>query len=296
MESLAPLEKRLLGEAIDLRLLKQIATIKSQSAARITWHSHECFELLMIVDGATTYEFAGGSKVELSGGNFLLVPPGVRHRGHHDVRGPVQLTGLMFDPLDSESHRCTPFSAESLAWLVTQFTQGTTEAFRMNRELHTLVRSLPKDFAAVQPSDVATVTTLRISICSILLECAKVISQRRAFEHGFTVQNAIRFMKENLSQPAKIEQIARSVHCSRTKLFADFKESTGMTPVDYWQRLRIEYAQQLLADSQMSITNIAFNCGFSTSQYFSSVFRKYSGYSPREYRQLNNTRSAIDDP
>jgi len=79
----------------------------------------------------------------------------------------------------------------------------------------------------------------------------------------------------------------RRMGFSRSYLFAIFKSATGMTPNDYYLRIRIEKAQQLLAHSAQPVTSIALETGFSSSQYFSSVFRKYTGQTPVEYRWKN---------
>jgi transcriptional regulator GlxA family with amidase domain len=68
-------------------------------------------------------------------------------------------------------------------------------------------------------------------------------------------------------------------------LFQLFKQNTGLTPNDYLQRLRIAKARELLTTTSQSVTEIAFAAGFASSQYFSRVFRKYTGQMPSEYRR-----------
>ena len=57
-----------------------------------------------------------------------------------------------------------------------------------------------------------------------------------------------------------------------------------MTPNDYLQRLRLDRAREWLAEEGRSVTDIAFAAGFSSSQYFSHVFRKYTGLTPSRFR------------
>jgi len=57
-----------------------------------------------------------------------------------------------------------------------------------------------------------------------------------------------------------------------------------MTPADYIQRRRVEKVRILLTDSHRSITDIAFESGFSSSQYLCKVFKKYAGTTPRTFR------------
>ena len=278
-------ETNVAGVAFGLNLVNRIATLRSQSATRITWHSHDCFEMLLLMDGSTAYEFPDNETVDLPGGHFMLIPPGMLHRGLHDVRRPVSMTGIMFDPLRKGAAKHTPFTAVDLVWLNSQFVSGARQARRMSSELRSQVNSIPQDFSSMDLSSTLFVASLRLTVCSILLEAAKQIGCARTFEPKQAVQSAIAFMESHLDETISIETVAEAVHCSRAKFFDIFKDATGMTPNDYWQRLRIDRAQGLLTGSNMSITEIAMDCGFSTSQYFSSVFRKYSGVSPSDYRE-----------
>lgn len=290
MESLAKIEMYLTGESLGLGLLKQFSFIRSQNAARITWHSHECFELLLVIDGATAYEFEGGKTVDLNGGHFLVIPAQTVHRGHHDVRRPASLCGLMFDLSIENSHHHTPFTVQDVRWLKKQFECFSVQPGRMSTELLKIVKKIPPDFRAIDLSCDAAAASLRIVICTILLECAKLLSSRISFEPETTVRQAIAYMESHLSEPLRVEMLAKKLHCGRAKFFQIFKASTGLTPIDYGQRLRIDRAQELLLQTDKTITQIAFDCGFLSSQYFSSVFRKYSGCTPSEYRRSSKSR------
>lgn len=277
-------ETNLAGMAFHLPLVSRIASIRSQSAARITWHSHDCFEMLLLMDGSTAYEFSDNKTVELPGGHFMIIPPGMLHRGLHDVRRPVRLNGILFDPLRKGAAKHTPFTAADLVWLNSQIVSGAQQAQRMGSELRSLVKAIPPDFSVLDLSCASLIASLRLIVCSILLEAAKQIGCARTFEPKQAVQSAIALMESHIDETISIETVAEAVHCSRARFFDLFKDATGMTPNDYWQRLRIDRAQRLLTGSSKSITEIAMECGFSTSQYFSSVFRKYSGVSPSDYR------------
>jgi transcriptional regulator GlxA family with amidase domain len=63
-----------------------------------------------------------------------------------------------------------------------------------------------------------------------------------------------------------------------------FKADTGMAPNDYLLRCRIRKAQDLLDKSGRSVTDIGLSVGFPSGQYFSQVFRKYTGKTPTRYR------------
>ena len=91
-------EDTLSGTSLGLNLLNRVAFARKQKAARVTWHTHEHIELIMALDGATVYEFADGQTVDFTGGHYMVISPGVAHRGLQDVRRPTSIVGLMLDP------------------------------------------------------------------------------------------------------------------------------------------------------------------------------------------------------
>jgi AraC-like DNA-binding protein/mannose-6-phosphate isomerase-like protein (cupin superfamily) len=277
----------LLGSDINLSLVSRVSSIRRHGASRITWHAHDCYEILLLLDGATAYEFRNQDAVELTGGHFMVIPPGTYHRGVSDVRRPVNLTGLMFEPDSFPADTRGLFLMSEVNWLNDQFELSGMRCQRMGSELSSLVKAIPREFSTFDPCHVPNALALRLAVCSILLLSAKQLVSLSSDRPEQTVQIAIAFMKAHLAEGCSIEAVAKHAHCCRARLFKVFKDSTGMTPNDYWQRLRIDLAQELLAHQDSSITQIALDCGFSSSQYFSTVFRKYVGLKPSDYRAMH---------
>jgi len=76
---------------------------------------------------------------------------------------------------------------------------------------------------------------------------------------------------------------ARRANLSRTVFQARFRQQTGMSPVEYIMHEKIEQAAKLLSAGEHSVTDVAMRFGFSSSQHFSTVFRKYTNKHPRDY-------------
>lgn len=85
-----------------------------------------------------------------------------------------------------------------------------------------------------------------------------------------------------------LEGMAASAGLKRTQFTALFRHHTGDTPFCYLNRLRVEKARRLLTRTNQSITNIAMECGFASSQYFANVFKRFTGMSAIEYRQRHH--------
>ena len=99
------------------------------------------------------------------------------------------------------------------------------------------------------------------------------------------IQQALNYIETNISKPLTVEELARSSHYSVSRFKARFKEEIGYPPSEYVTVQKIEHAKHLLETSNETITDLAYSLGFSSSNYFSAVFNKIMGCTPREYRR-----------
>lgn len=118
------------------------------------------------------------------------------------------------------------------------------------------------------------------------LEMTKQLTVTRTIPPDEAVRAAMMHMESQFDQPLSIDDVAKSIGCSRARLFAIFKQATGLTPNDYLQRIRVAKAVTMLRETDIPVTEVALKCGFNTSQYFSNVFRKYQNQSPSEVRNM----------
>lgn len=125
---------------------------------------------------------------------------------------------------------------------------------------------------------------MRLSLCSTIFEAAQQLTAVDIRDSQLIVNAAIDYMQTNFGAQLSIDNLVNHVGYSRSRFFELFKSNTGMTPNDYLQRLRLESARSLLAETSRSVTDIAFEVGFNSSQYFSTVFLQYTGLTPSGFR------------
>ncbi len=98
------------------------------------------------------------------------------------------------------------------------------------------------------------------------------------------VKQALSYMQRNYSHTLSRVEISAAVGVSEDYLSRIFSREMGLSPWEYLNRYRVLQAKRLLADSRESVTWIASQVGFDDPAYFSRVFQKVEGCSPREYR------------
>jgi AraC-like DNA-binding protein len=101
-----------------------------------------------------------------------------------------------------------------------------------------------------------------------------------------TVKNAIRLMHTNYNQKFSIDYFARECNLSLFRFIHKFKSFTGMTPVEYLTKVRIEEAKYLLSNSLLSVSEVSAVVGYDNPLYFSRVFKKITGIPPSSYRRM----------
>ena len=102
------------------------------------------------------------------------------------------------------------------------------------------------------------------------------------------MDNAVTFFSENYNQNINIDNYAASRGMSVSWFIRNFKKYTGSTPMQFIVGIRINNAQMLLETTTYSINEISKIVGYDNQLYFSRLFHKLKGYSPREYRKIRN--------
>jgi len=100
------------------------------------------------------------------------------------------------------------------------------------------------------------------------------------------IAHTIAYMKQHLNQSLQLDMLAALANLSRSRYVDLFKRQTGYAPIDYFIRLRMHRACQLLDTTGTSIKEVAISLGYEDPLYFSRVFRSVNEVSPAKYRQM----------
>ncbi|MDD6033596.1 MAG: AraC family transcriptional regulator [Oscillospiraceae bacterium] len=130
-----------------------------------------------------------------------------------------------------------------------------------------------------------TVDTLITPLCRMLELACRKREDAPAGDEQF-VDRVVRFLKQYHTRSISEEDICRHFGCSRSYLSRQFNRQTGKSIREYLTGLRMADARSLLLYSGLTVTEVALSVGYSDSNYFSSLFKKETGLSPRSYRIL----------
>lgn len=105
-------------------------------------------------------------------------------------------------------------------------------------------------------------------------------------QHGDEVISQIQtYIETHAAERLSIVELAEVASLSERTFIRRFKNATGNTPLEYVQRIKVELAKQWLEEGELSIKEIGFEAGYDDITYFRSIFKKYTGLTPAEYRK-----------
>lgn len=118
----------------------------------------------------------------------------------------------------------------------------------------------------------------------MMLELTKAVAtEAQAYTHPLS-HHAMTYVRSHLAETLDGDSVAEACGVSRKTLCTRFKQETGETFATYVRRLRIERARRLLDTTDLEISQIAYQTGFSSQSHLQTVFKQLTGYTPREWR------------
>jgi len=141
-------------------------------------------------------------------------------------------------------------------------------------------------------------TGIRVALVALILavarlETAKTVAQALVFQGHPSVDLARRTLDDHPIEPWTLYDLGRLCGLSPNHLIKLFKAETGESPYRYLLKRRLERAKELLGRAEFSITSIAFESGFRSSQHFAKIFRQEMGVSASEYRRKTQGRLPV---
>lgn len=217
---------------------------------------------------------------EMQGGDLLVVFPGERHGAEDFVQNRTSLAYLLMAVPTEVPRFCMLEEEErSALWEQLKLLKG-----RMLKVSPSVCRTMDRLFDHVNtglPLERARIRTELMRFLFQILEEAGEADKSLPAD----IAAVIRYIREAREEMPDIAKMAALVNLSESRFKQKFKQATGIPPAEFTVREKIRESQTLLKDPARTVTSIAMELGFSSSQHFSVLFRKYTGLSPIQYRQ-----------
>ncbi|MEM9418402.1 MAG: AraC family transcriptional regulator [Planctomycetota bacterium] len=255
-------------------------------------HDHDFNELVIVTAGRALHHLKGFAYPIAMGDVFLLQR---EDRHYYSDRDGLELINIMYDPalleMPTDELRQIPgFNAMFL------FEPMYRKQHRFESRLHLApveLQSTARLALAVLDEVEQQRPGYAIAAKTKLFEL--MISVSRQYDRTETTEgqsllrlgSVIGELENSYDQPWTIEEMAELAHLSPSQLVRVFRKATGQTPMNYLIQLRIRQATRLLEDSDLNITQIAHQVGFTDSNYFARQFRRCMDATPTQYRKAH---------
>jgi AraC-like DNA-binding protein len=104
-------------------------------------------------------------------------------------------------------------------------------------------------------------------------------------KENVSIQKTVNFMKKNLSQKISLQTLSEIANYSPNHFREIFTNIMGISPQKHLEELRLKHAKFLLTQNELSLSDVAYLCGFCSQAYFSKLFKKHFSINPKEYRE-----------
>ena len=246
------------------------------------WHYHPEFELTYIVKG-NGYRIVGNSYEPFNDGDLVLLGSNLPHTWSGKADGDVNSDAIV---IQFSSEFILPFLELNESLLIKNMLDSSLRGINFEPDEHLVTKIIE----ITETNGVERILKL-ISILDILSKKQIKLIAPNTFHNVVSRKSEVRinnvclFIQNNFQNKIYLKEVADLIYLTESNFCKFFKKATGKTYSDYVNEIRINEASRLLIQSDKTISQISFECGFETLSYFNRVFLNKKGTTPSVYRK-----------
>jgi AraC-like DNA-binding protein len=238
-------------------------------------HTHaQAYEICYIVAGGVDW-WVESEMYELNPGDVFITRPNERHGG-----------------VDAVMHPCELYWLQVLAPLTGDERELSTALANLRLRTFPGSASVPNCFQRIlkemrDPTPLSRIA-VRAALDELLVEIIRgegAAQMRKSAKLSPRITAMVKQIDLHPEENDSVTDLAATAGVGPSRFHEQFVAETGYSPAEYRTRRRVLAAKRLLRNQKSSIIDIALSLGFSSSQYFATVFHHYTGLSPRQYRR-----------
>lgn len=254
----------------------------------IPWHWHEELELGYIQEGTSKITTVGAEYIIHQGDGFFINSNVMDMKKNATPGKRVLEINHIFHPIFLSGHFKSRFEKKYLTPIINNhqievyiIRRGQLISDKILTNLCRLKELQSHENMEFQTRNILSETWL------LLLEDLRInfrMNKTLKFEQPDRIRNMLSFIHNHYKDKITIAQIAAATGISEREAMRSFRKNLNQTPIEYLISYRLNEAKKMLLNSELPITEICYQCGFSDSSYFGKAFRKAYGITPREFR------------
>ncbi len=254
------------------------------------YNRHDHFEMVYVKKGEGVFEVSG-QPVPIGANDILIIKPNQMHKLTVKSEAGCQFIVLRFKFEGRFNHEYSEVSLEDFLNFVRGKESGSYIALKVNQknEIINLLNKIVKEKATVE---IGSDFLSYLLILELFVHLSRVLKME--WENSIKgespklkelIRIAVEFIYNNFEREISVQDIANYVFLSTGYFTRAFKEETGISPINYLRKVRIDRALELLVETDLKVGEIALNVGFTNQQRFNEVFKKHLKTTPLQYRK-----------
>lgn len=242
------------------------------------FHTHSFTELFYVIDGQG-YFCTETEELPIQKDSFIIINPNVRHTEKSSAEKALTYIVLGIDNLRFSFSNPTSSNFQSY-----NFSEHRNEILPILQTMLSEVKQKKENYEQI----------CQHYFMVFLLKMLRITEEQFFFSTSKDIPSECESTKEYIDahyqETITLDTLAEISHLNKFYLTHIFSKAYGISPINYLLERRILHSKELLNNSDYSITQIAHMTGFSSSNYFSQSFKKYTGMTPKGYRQKYNIK------
>lgn len=263
---------------------------------KIRWHWHAEIEIIIINHGEADF-LTDDTKLRLHAGQGILINQNVMHSILPvDEKASCSLYSVVFHPSFLFGYGNTVMSSKYLVPILSSPTMRILELHEQNSSQEALLDIVNSVIAVNLTKKYGYELITKSYLCQLwtaLLEQVLPEDVNKSRQSTISldesrVKQAILYIEKHFSEQITLEDLAASIHISKSECCRCFKRTLQVTPIEYLMKYRIFQAASMLLKNDSdthSMSALAFSVGFNNASYFNKVFRQYLNCTPSEYKR-----------
>ena len=284
------MDKLIFGsEDLKLNMVSELGIHHIKKAEPQLRQRHRKIQLTFMLEGILQWKAPDGREIKLKGGEYCITRPGDTFHVPYNVLAPCHVIWMLIDPYGKDAQKDSLFSKKELKQMSRVLTGSGDFVIKTPPATAFYLKEIQKISQTSSKSRIDELDMQKIRLClmGIFIESVKIASQG-VFYDDWPETGLVRQVKQIvLEHPHEFlntQEIAVRFNLSDSLFSKKFRKETGISLADFVRRIKLEESVKLIRHSSKSITEIAYSLGFCSSQYYATLFKKYFGKTPRQFR------------
>lgn len=256
-----------------------------QPGYRFGPHCHKNVEICMMTEGECDI-IVNGETITVRTGEMMVIFSHMIHSFHMRSRHPASFLQMHFQP-DSFSWVEPEVAAgvKFLSYMTDEHSAYLLQPF--SEQLRSCMERICAEMNA--KDEVLCGPLAKVYIYEMIFLLSREISQ--GYRRVFIIENplairAIQYISEHMEEKISLTDVAEDCKVTSRYLSSVFKDTINITVNDYINIAKVDKAMRWLTGTELTMTEVASRLGFSSTQYFSTVFKRYTNVTPGEYKSM----------